>query len=103
MVESKSRVIPADGLRCPHCGCPINFITPYYGRDECDLDNQTVGVRTWWIFVPFIELISVLRAWTGNTPGAVKKLYHCVKCNVDLSYKEAVSTSAENDGGTDRE
>jgi len=93
-VDLKNRNVQADGLTCPQCEGHINFITPYYGRDECDLDNQMVGIWTWWIFVPFAELISAFRASTGNSPGSVKKLYHCVQCNTDLSYKEAIKTSS---------
>ena len=91
-MDLKQRVIKADGLACPHCEGPINFISPYYGRDECDIDNQLVGVWTWWILVPFAELISGFRTLTGNSPGTVKKLYHCVQCNLDLNYKESIKT-----------
>ena len=92
-MDLEHRVVRADGLTCPHCDGPINFITPYYGRDECDLDNQMVGVWTWWLFVPFAELISAFRAMTGNSPGMVKKLYHCAQCDVHLSYKEAIKVA----------
>jgi len=92
-VESKHNAVEAEGLTCPRCNGPISFITPYYGKDEQDLENQLVGVRTWWIFVPFVELFSGLRALLGNSPGAVRKLYHCSQCNFDLSYKEATKAS----------
>jgi hypothetical protein len=91
-VDLNHRVVRVDGLACPRCEGPINFITPYYGRDEYDSDNQFVGIRTWWIFIPFAELISAFRALTGNSRGAVEKLYYCSQCNVDLSYKEATRT-----------
>lgn len=88
-MNSNRSVVQADGLACPRCNGPVNFITPHYGKDEYDLENDLVGVRTWWIFVPFVELFIGLRALIGSSPGAVKKLYHCEQCNVDLNYKEA--------------
>jgi hypothetical protein len=88
-VELKHKAVQADGLTCPGCGGPVNFITPYYGRDEYDLERQFAGARTWWILVPFVELMSIIRQLTGSSPGAAEKLYHCQECNVDLSYKEA--------------
>ena len=94
MVDSENRVVQAEGLACPRCNGPIKFITPYYGKDEYDLENQLVGVWTWWILVPFAELLSGLRALIGNSPGAVKKLYHCSHCNLDLSYKDAIKSGA---------
>ena len=91
-MDLKHRAVRADGLTCPHCEGPVNFVTPYYGRDEYDMDNQFIGVRTWWLLVPFVELISGFRELIGNSPGSVKKLYHCVQCGVDLSYKESIKT-----------
>ena len=80
--------VQADGLTCPSCGGAVDFITPYYGRDEVDMDEQFVGSRTWWIFIPFVELVSAIRKLTGSSRGATEKLYHCEQCNVDLSYEE---------------
>ena len=91
-IDSNRSVVQADGLGCPRCNGPVNFITPYYGKDEYDIEKDLVGARTWWAFVPFVALFSALRAIIGNTPGAVKELYHCDQCNLDLSYKEAAAS-----------
>lgn len=88
-MNSRNRSVQADGLTCPGCGGPVDFITPYYGRDEVDMDRQFVGGRTWWILVPFIELISAVRQLTGSSAGTKERLYHCQQCNVDLSYEDA--------------
>ena len=93
-MDLKHRVVRADGLFCRRGKGPVSFITPYYCKDEYDLDNQFVGIRTWWNFVPFAGLISAYRALTGNTRGTKEKLYYCGRCNVDLSYEETTGTSS---------
>jgi hypothetical protein len=94
LVDLKHRVVRADGLLCRRCEGPVCFITPYYGKDEYDLDKQFVGIRTWWSFVPIVPLISAFRGLTGNTRGAKEKLYYCGQCDVDLSFKETTGTSS---------
>lgn len=88
-MRHKHRVVRAEGLVCPRCDGPVDFITPYYGRDEYDMDSDFVADWTWRIFIPLAEVVSAVRELTGNTRGAKEKLYHCSQCNFDLSYKEA--------------
>ncbi|NOY67648.1 MAG: hypothetical protein GXP13_09630 [Gammaproteobacteria bacterium] len=91
--------MPSDNqkLICPSCKEAVETVHPFYTASEHLVFTSVKNQYTWWLLIVVLATIfwplgivayGILYFYELKE-SKNKKLYNCMKCNIEVSYQEA--------------